>query len=120
MALSNLLDEHVDRAIAIGLRRRVPGLVVWRVGDPDAPPRRAQDPELLTWCETHGFILVTNNRATMPIHLANHFAAGQHVPGIFMLDPDLSIGETIEELLDAAYASLEDEYRDQIRYLPLT
>ena len=56
----------------------------------------------------------------MPIHLANHVAAGQHVPGIFMLDPDLRIGETIEELLDAAYASLEDEYPDQIRYLPLT
>lgn len=55
----------------------------------------------------------------MPGHLADHLAAGSHVPGIFMLNPELSMGETIEELLDAAYASLEGEYQDQIRYLPL-
>jgi len=56
----------------------------------------------------------------MPIHLADHLSAGGHVPGILMLHPGMSIGDIIEELLDVAYASFEDEYRDQMRYLPLT
>ena len=35
------------------------------------------------------------------------------------LNPKLALGETIENLLDAASLSLEEEYRDQIRHLPL-
>jgi hypothetical protein len=31
----------------------------------------------------------------------------------------MALGETIENLLDAASLSLEEEYRDQIRHLPL-
>jgi len=61
MSLRYLLDEHVDRAVAVGLRNRATDLVVWRIGDPGGPPRGTQDPEVLTWCEAHAFILVTNN-----------------------------------------------------------
>ena len=40
-------------------------------------------------------------------------------PSIFILNPNLSIGENLEELILAALASEEDEYRDRIVYLPL-
>ena len=36
-----------------------------------------------------------------------------------VLSPRLSLGETIENLRDAATLSLPDEYRDQLRHLPL-
>jgi hypothetical protein len=72
---------------------------------------------LLSWCETHEFVLVTNNRRSMPGHLAEHLRLGGHVPGIFVLSPGMSIGETIDLLLDAASASLAGEHRDQIRFL---
>lgn len=64
-------------------------------------------------------MLVTNNRRTKPQHLADHLAAGRHVPGIVMLDDDLGIGGNIDELLLIAGASLPDEFRDQIIYLPI-
>jgi hypothetical protein len=64
-------------------------------------------------------MLVTNNRRTMPRHLADHLAAGRHVPGIVMLDDDLGIGGNFDELLLIAGASLPDEFRDQIIYLPI-
>ncbi|GBO54674.1 hypothetical protein APA_2725 [Pseudanabaena sp. lw0831] len=49
----------------------------------------------------------------------DHLAQGQHIPGIFQINPSMSLGKTIEELVLAALASLDDEYRDRISYLPL-
>lgn len=55
----------------------------------------------------------------MPPHLTDHVNQGRHVPGIFILNPNMGIGETIEELVLIAGTSDDDEYQD-IRYLPLT
>ncbi len=56
----------------------------------------------------------------MPVHLADHLAAGHHVPGIFTLNMDLGMARTAEDLIVIANASFEGEYRDLIKYLPLT
>ncbi len=119
MPLQYLFDEHVPRALAEALRRWDPELVVWSIGEPGVPPRGTADPDILIWCETHGFVLVTDNRKSMPGHLAAHVGAGRHVLGIFILSHKLGMGDTVAELWVAAYASLEGEYRDQIRHLPL-
>ncbi|WP_196517244.1 hypothetical protein [Nostoc sp. WHI] len=55
----------------------------------------------------------------MPGYLADHIAVKRYIPGICILNPNLSIGENIEELIIAALASEEDEYQDRIVYLPL-
>ena len=89
------------------------------VGQPGAPGLETPDPDLLGWCEAHDFVLVTNNRATMPGYLAAHLAGGGHVPGIFVVNLTFGYTAIAEELWLAAYFSLIDEYRDQIRYLPL-
>ena len=64
-------------------------------------------------------MLVTNNRTSMPVHLDDHVAINRHIPGIFILNPNLSIGENIEELILVALASEDNEYQDRIIYLPL-
>jgi hypothetical protein len=56
----------------------------------------------------------------MPPHLTAHLAQGRHVPGIFIMNPNMSIGDTIEELILIAATSKDDEYQDSIRYLPIT
>jgi hypothetical protein len=63
---------------------------------------------------------VTNNRKSMPGHLRDHLAIDRHMPGIFLLNPELSIGQNIDELLLIADGSLEGEYQDQIIHLPIT
>ncbi len=65
-------------------------------------------------------MLVTNNRTSMPVHLADHIAEGRHVPGIFILNPKLSMGQNIDELILIAEGSFDNEYQDQIVNLPLT
>lgn len=67
MSLQYLLDENVHPLYQIQLRRRAPELMVWAVGDPSAPPKGTLDPEILCWCEEHKFVLVTNNRKSMPV-----------------------------------------------------
>ncbi len=119
MTLNYLLDENVDPVYQAQLLRRNPDLVMWVIGDPGAPPIGTLDPEILCWCEEYNFMLVTNNRKSMPVHLTDHIAQGRHVPGIFILNPDLSIGQHIDEFILIAEASFDDEYQDRIVHLPV-
>lgn len=120
MTLRYLLDEHVSLLYQKRLRQRAPDLEVWSIGDPGAPARGTLDPAILDWCETNNFILVTNNRKSMPGHLADRISRGRHVPGIFVLGERLTIGEVIEELFLIALASESDQYQDLIMFLPIT
>ncbi|HEY9692582.1 MAG TPA: DUF5615 family PIN-like protein [Oculatellaceae cyanobacterium] len=117
--LKYLIDENVDPTYTNQLRRANPDLLVIAVGDIIAPPKGTLDPEILLWCEKQCCILVTNNRKSMPVHLADHIALKHHVPGIFILSPKLSIGENLEQLILIAEGSFEDEYQDRIEFLPL-
>ncbi len=92
---------------------------MWAVGDPGAPPRGTLDPEILCWCEEHNFILVTNNRRSMPVHLTACIAQGHHIPGILILNDELSIGQNLDQLILIAEFAFDDEYQDQIVNLPL-
>jgi hypothetical protein len=120
IVIQYLLDEHVDPDLRTGLLRSWPGIVVWRVGEPGAPERSTSDPDILLWCEEHRFILVTNNRSTMPIHLTAHLADGRHVPGIFILGAKLSMGETIKDLGVVWAAGDPRDYVDIISYMPIS
>lgn len=124
--LKYLLDEHLPPLYRAQLLRRAESLYpnaaleVWAIGDPDAPAKGTLDPEILLWCEAHDFVLVTNNRRSMPAHLADHLTAGHHMPGIFTISLDAHIGQLLDELILLAVAALEDEFADCITFLPIT
>ena len=92
-----LLDEHINPAIQRQLHRLAPTLEVLVVGQSDAPSKGTSDPDLLIWLEENNYILVTENRSTIPVHLADHFAQGRHIPGVFWVRPNVNIGQIIEE-----------------------
>lgn len=119
MTIKYLIDENMSPLYKEQLQIQQPDLIVYAVGDSDVPPKSTKDPEILCWCEENGYILVTNNRTSMPVHLVDHLAEGRHVPGILVLRPNTSIGLIIEDLIAIAGASFEDEYQDQITYIPL-
>ncbi len=119
MTLKYLIDENVIPAYPKQLRKQTSGLTVLAVGEAGAPPKGMLDPDILVWCEQHDFILVTNNRRSMPVHLTDHIRQGRHVPGIILLNPSLSIGQNLEELRFIALGSFEREYQDLIVHLPL-
>ena len=114
-----LLDEHVNRAIQRQLRRLDARIEVLAVGDADAPPFGMADPDILLWQEENGYILITENRSTIPTHLSDHFASGHHIPGIFWLRPGVGLRRIIEELYLIWSVSTAEEYQDRTLYLPL-
>lgn len=118
--LKFLMDENVDPVYITQIRRRQPDWVIRSVGEPATPPRGTLDPEILIWCEENDFVLVTNNRTSMPQHLSAHNAQNRHVPGVLILNPNLSVGETLDELILIAEVVAGDELRDRIEYLPLS
>ncbi len=110
-----LLDENLPAAWLRAIRQFQPQIPVWQVGIGDAPPKHTLDPAVLDWCETNDAILVTDNRRTLSRHLADHIAAGKHVPGIFII-------AQAQDVKTVAYifgASLANEYQDQFIYPPL-
>ncbi len=119
MTIKYLLDEHITLQLRTQILRRYPNLEVWCIGDPNAPSKGTDDPDILIWCEENGFILVTNNRKTMPVHLADHLANNRHIPGIFIINENMSMGQIIEELIIIAQAAFVDEYQDLITFMPI-
>jgi hypothetical protein len=118
-AIGFLLDENVPLMLQAQLQNMEPRLPVHAVGEGIAPPKGASDPDILTWIEAHGCMLVTNNRATMPGHLQAHLARDGHVPGIMQFPRRMNHNAILNDLLLIWGASLPDEFQDQIVYLPL-
>ena len=114
-----LLDEHINRAIQRQLRRHDSTIEVLAIGDPGAPEAGTLDPPLLDWIEKNGCILVTENRNTMPKHLADHFVAGKHAPGVLCVRPGVGIGRIVEELYLIWMVSTADEFKDRTLFIPL-
>lgn len=113
-----LLDEHLPTWWTEAIWKRQPDLEIRHVGDFDAPQLSATDPEILEWCESNDFILLTNNRSTMPGHLVDHLTAGRHVPGIFRVSPRLHVIGLADDLALIAEASLPGEFRDMVIEMP--
>ena len=114
-----LIDENMTPEYRTQLLRHEPSLTVLAVGDEGAPPKSTLDSEILVWCEQNQFSLITNNRESMPQHLSDHLAEGNHVPGIFTIKRRVPMRLIIEELLLIVGASDADEYSDRIIYIPL-
>jgi hypothetical protein len=113
-----LLDEHVNPRLARAIWLHTRELVVWKIGDPGAPARGTLDDQILHWCEENEFVLITNNRASMPEHLTRHLENGRHIPGVFILNDKMTMGQTAEALYLIWAASLPGEYTDFILHLP--
>jgi hypothetical protein len=114
-----LLDEHIPHAIARGLRNQESAIRVFVMGKPNSPAIGTPDPDLLSWIESHKCLLVTNNRSTMPVHLREHLTAGHHIPGILIIAKHFALRQILDELYLIWGASLLDEFKDRIVYLPL-
>jgi hypothetical protein len=119
VSIQYLIDENLPPLYQEQLRRYLPELTVLIVGEPNTPPKGTLDPEILLWCEQNNFILVTNNRRSMPIHLSEHLAQNHNIPGIFVLRKKFPIGETINDLVFIAQAGELKDYQNQITHIPL-
>lgn len=77
------------------------------------------DPEILTFCELQQRMLVSLDRASMPVHIAAHHSAGGHTSGVLLITRHCSLRQVLDDLLLIWTATGAEEWRDAVYYLPL-
>jgi hypothetical protein len=64
-------------------------------------------------------VILTHDRQTMPGFAYLRMAAGEPMPGVFLVDKTLPLGQAIDEILLAVHCLTADECKDTVRYFPL-
>jgi Domain of unknown function (DUF5615) len=109
-------DADFNQKIVLALRRREPAM--------DFMDARhggvigMSDSEVLRISADSGRILVSHDRRTMPAHLVR-FLQTHSSPGLIIVEQDLDLRATVEDLLLIWAATDAEEWRDQIGYVPL-
>src|SRR5260370_37229976 len=118
MRIRFLLDENASNALLRAIRQQDPLIDVLRVGDEGAPARGTLDPEILLHCEVAQRLLLTRNRESMPVHIAELFAMGHRHWGVFRLRPGYSLSAYAAAVHLLWAASEAEEWIDRDEYIP--
>jgi hypothetical protein len=91
---------------------------VVRVADiPELPPG-TPDEQILAWAQEHDRLVVSLDKATMPVALMEHIAAGRYSPGLVLLRGGLTVPEVVELLVFISHASSRDEWSNNYQWIP--
>ena len=112
-----LVDQNFSGHIHEGLTRRQPDLDLVHVRDVGLAA--APDSALLEWAATHGRVVVTHDRRTIPACAYARVADGQLMPGVFLVSDQMPTGQAIDEILLAIHCLSPEECKDIVRYFPL-
>jgi len=112
-----LADENFNGDIVRGLLLRQPDLEIVCVQDVGLAG--ADDPDILTWAAENNRIVLTYDRATMADYAYDRVAAGQVMPGVFILNDRFPVGQAIQEILLMVACSEQAEWSGRAVHLPL-
>jgi hypothetical protein len=110
-------DENFNNDIVRGLHRRKPDLDIVCIQDVGLSGE--DDRVVLEWAAQAGRVLLTHDVTTITWFAYERVEAGKRMPGVFEVSRSLPIGKAIEDILLLVEYSLNDEWEDQVRYLPL-
>ena len=109
-------DANLDERIGRGLRRRAPAVDFQTAHA--ARLKGLPDDAVLALCADEGRVLVTQDRRTMAAHF-RQFAAGRESPGVILVRRHAALTVVIDELHMIWEASVAEEWRNQIAWIPL-
>jgi hypothetical protein len=112
-----LADENFNNDLLRALLRRLPDLDIIRVQD--TVIAGATDPDLLTWAADAGRILLTHDVRTIPHHAYVRVRAGSPLPGVVVIAAAADLGTVLDDSFAMIVASLDEEWPDQVRFIPL-
>jgi len=112
-----LSDQNFSGDIVRGLLLRRQDLDLSRVQDIGL--EEADDCTILEWAAARNRILLTHDRATMPHFAYARVAAGESMPGVFVVHDRMAVRQAIEELLVIEACSEQAEWVGLVVYLPL-
>ena len=112
-----LADENFNFDIVRGLRRRLPSLALVRIQELGLSG--AIDPDILEVAANTGRILLTHDVNTMTKFAYQRLDIDMPMPGIVLVPDTLPVGQAIEDLILMIGGSLDHEWENQVRHLPL-
>ena len=112
-----LADENFNNDLLRALRRRLPDLDVVRAQDTTIAA--ADDPNLLAWAADQGRILLTHDARTLPGFANERLRAALPLPGVVVVATSAALGDALEELHIMIEAGDDDDWPDQVRFVPL-
>ena len=116
MSIRFLADADLDYAIVQGIRYREPAIDFKSAND--AGLEGLPDDAVLEVAAVEHRILVSHDKRTMPVHFAARIRLGRRSPGVLLALPRATVGEIVDSLLIIWSSSREEEWADQIHYLP--
>ena len=109
-------DENFRRPIVEGLLRRRPDLDVVFVQT--AGPAGEHDPVVLDWAAREARVMLTHDRKTVPRYAYERIARGQPMSGVVVVDSRYPVGRAIEDILLLLECTFDEEWRDQVFFVP--
>jgi len=113
-----LIDENLTPRLKAAVQRHDAEISILRVGDVGAPPLGTPDPKILDYLEATQRLLVTDNRRSIPSHVAHHAATGKHHWGIIWVRPEARLGPLAESLYLIWAVNEAGEWWDRTEWLP--
>jgi hypothetical protein len=115
VAIALYMDQHVARAITVGLRLRgVDVLTAWEDG-----ASAFSDPQVLDRATALGRVLFSQDDDLL-VEATRRQAAGLHFGGVvYAHQLRISIGQCVQDLDLIAATGMNEDLRDAILYLPL-
>lgn len=80
---------------------------------------KANDPEILRWAAEHDRIVLTHDKATMPVFAYERLTKRASMSGLFVISDRVPIRQAIDELLLINESSEQTEWIGLVLYLPL-
>jgi predicted nuclease of predicted toxin-antitoxin system len=112
-----LTDENFKLPIVLALRRAVPSVDITSIDEYGL--RGADDPAVLAAAANLGRVLLTHDNGTMSAAANSRLLDGAPMPGVVVVPWTLPLGRAIDDLVTAIECSQDDEWENQIRFLPL-
>ena len=118
MKVRYLLDENLSPRLKLAVLRLNPEVDILRIGDPNTLPLSSLDPDVLIYLERSRRLLITDNRASMPGHLQDHWQRGKHIWGLLWVRPNTSMRVLAQELVLIWESTTADEWQDYLDWIP--
>ena len=112
-----LADRDLNDHIVAGISRREPAIEFLRVRALDR--HTGSDSELLDYANREHLLVVSHDVNTMTAAASQRLRESQRIAGLLMVQQSMPVNEVIEALLLIWSATEQNDWRDQIVFLPL-
>jgi len=112
-----VVDQNFNEHILGGLVRREPALDWVHVRDIGLAA--SSDPMILEWAAAENRVLLTHDRRTIPGFAYARVNQGLPMPGVFLVDDAVPVGQAIEEIHLAVHCLAPEECRSLVKFFPL-